>query len=220
MCLDFGQRAKDLWIEVEQRELADALVDWDSPDTAYVEALRALRSAYYLPVEAMTALRSFFLSEASKGLAGEPSSLRMLPTFVDRRVTGAERGDYYALDLGGTNFRVLRLSLLGDGKVGPVKQAKFAVPQSAKAGTADDLFGFLADSVATFVATEHATLEPPVATTRPHLTRPLSPDPISPVPISPDLFSPNFFSPDPIGLVILGVTLWDSVGLLGTLVGP
>ena len=37
----------------------------------------------------------------------------MLPTFVNKRVTGAERGDFYALDLGGTNFRVLRLTLEG-----------------------------------------------------------------------------------------------------------
>ena len=37
----------------------------------------------------------------------------MLPTFVNKRVTGEERGDFYALDLGGTNFRVLRLTLEG-----------------------------------------------------------------------------------------------------------
>ena len=52
----------------------------------------------------------------------------MLPTFVNKRVTGAERGDFYALDLGGTNFRVLRLRLEGGGKVGPVTQGKFKVP--------------------------------------------------------------------------------------------
>ena len=74
----------------------------------------------------------------------------MLPTFVNKRVTGAERGDYYALDLGGTNFRVLRLTLEGGGVVGPVKSMKFAIPETAKTGTGAELFGFLADSVARF----------------------------------------------------------------------
>ena len=78
----------------------------------------------------------------------------MLPTFVNKRVTGAERGDYYALDLGGTNFRVLRLTLEGGGVVGPVKSMKFAIPDAAKTGTGAELFGFLADSVARFIALE------------------------------------------------------------------
>jgi len=78
----------------------------------------------------------------------------MLPTFVNKRVTGAERGDFYALDLGGTNFRVLRLTLEGDGKVGPVKSMKFSIPDAAKTGTGAELFGFIADSVARFIAIE------------------------------------------------------------------
>ena len=78
----------------------------------------------------------------------------MLPTFVNKRVTGAERGDFYALDLGGTNFRVLRLTLEGDGVVGPVKSMKFSIPDAAKTGTGAELFGFIADSVARFIAIE------------------------------------------------------------------
>lgn len=143
-----------MWIELEQRELADSYVDWSSPDLAYVEALRTLRQAFDMPASTMSDLSTYFLMEAQAGLAGRPSSLRMLPTFVNKRVTGAERGDYYALDLGGTNFRVLRLTLLGNGKVGPVTQAKFHVPKHIKQGTGEGLFGFLADSVATFLATQ------------------------------------------------------------------
>jgi hexokinase len=36
--------------------------------------------------------------------------------------SGQEKGLFYALDLGGTNFRVIQLSLEGNGKVG--KQVK------------------------------------------------------------------------------------------------
>lgn len=140
-------------IESEQRARADAFVDWTDPDESYVEALKTLRASFDMPVSTMRETMALFLSEAAAGLAGQPSSMRMLPTFVDRRVTGQETGDFYALDLGGTNFRVLKLSLLGGGRVGPVTQGKYAIPTSIKQGTGESLFGFLADSVATFLAT-------------------------------------------------------------------
>ena len=152
--VEITERDTSQWIEVEQRELADSYVDWSNPDQGYVEALRALRSSFDLPTSTMQMVMGHFLSEASKGLAGEESSMRMLPTYVNKRVTGAEKGDFYALDLGGTNFRVLKLSLLGDGKVGPLTQGKYTIPTAIKQGTGEQLFGFLADSVATFLATE------------------------------------------------------------------
>ena len=134
---------------------ADSFIDWQGAiDMDYVEALRMLRMSYKLPLDTMRSLAAHFRSEAVAGLAGEPSSVRMLPTFVNKRVTGEERGDFFALDLGGTNFRVLRLTLEGGGIVGPVKSMKFAIPEAAKTGSGAELFGFLADSVARFVALE------------------------------------------------------------------
>ncbi|KAL8466104.1 hypothetical protein ACS0TY_035278 [Phlomoides rotata] len=50
------------------------------------------------------------------GLASEGGSkIKMLISFVDNLPTGDEKGVYYALDLGGTNFCVLRVELGGDG---------------------------------------------------------------------------------------------------------
>ena len=153
--VEFVERKQEEWVEVAQRKLADSFVDWLDPDPAYVEALRTLRSAYQMPLATLETMKAYFLSEARAGLAGTPgASLRMLPTYVTNRVTGNETGNFYALDLGGTNFRVLKLSLLGGGKVGPVTQGKYKVPDSAKQGSADELFGFLADSVAHFLATQ------------------------------------------------------------------
>ena len=37
----------------------------------------------------------------------------MIPAFVENLPTGKERGDYFALDLGGTNFRVRHVSIDG-----------------------------------------------------------------------------------------------------------
>jgi len=150
--VEFVERPKERWIEVEQRRLADKIANQNAFE--YSAALRALRSAYSLPLESMRGMQAHFLAEAKLGLAGEPSSMRMLPTYVNKRVTGAEKGDFYALDLGGTNFRVLKLTLEGGGKVGPVTQAKFKIPDAIKKGSGDALFGFLADSVATFLAKE------------------------------------------------------------------
>ena len=45
----------------------------------------------------------------------------MLPTFVTKR-DGRGEGDFFALDLGGTNFRVLRLRLEGAASWGPSRR--------------------------------------------------------------------------------------------------
>ena len=108
-------------------KLADEAAAWE--DLKYERALRAARLAFKMPTETLQQLSRHFLQEARNGLAGRPSSLAMLPTYVTERVTGDERGDYFALDLGGTNFRVLRLTLEGDGRVGPITQAKFKISE-------------------------------------------------------------------------------------------
>ena len=55
---------------------ADSFIDWQGAvDTDYVEALRALRLAYKLPLDMMRSLATHFKSEAVAGLAGQPSSV-------------------------------------------------------------------------------------------------------------------------------------------------
>lgn len=41
----------------------------------------------------------------------QPGGLMMLPSFVDVLPSGHERGDCYAIDLGGTNLRVAHVRL-------------------------------------------------------------------------------------------------------------
>lgn len=62
---------------------------------------------------------------------------------------------FYALDLGGTNFRVLRVQLGGKG--GSVVKQEFeevSIPPHLMTGTSDALFDFIAEALAKFVATE------------------------------------------------------------------
>ena len=57
-----------------------------------------------------------FRYDLRKGLQNpDESSLRMLKSYVGLP-TGRETGEYLALDFGGTNLRVLRIQLKGEGK--------------------------------------------------------------------------------------------------------
>lgn len=179
----FTEREESQFIEVSQRRLADRLVDWNEPayPRALRTLRQAYRLDFSQLPELMShfvsearkglagetrrvSLPRFpfvtHLSHATFRIAERDcfpvtrSSLAMIPTFVSSRVTGKERGDFFALDLGGTNFRVLRLSLDGNQKVGDVKQSKFTISEALKRGTGEELFGFVADCVARFLALE------------------------------------------------------------------
>ncbi|XP_047162005.1 hexokinase-3-like [Vigna umbellata] len=94
--------------------------------------------------------------EMHAGLASEGGSkLKMLLTFVDNLPNGTEKGTYYALHLGGTNFRVLRVQLSGQ----PTSDLEHEVerqpiPQNVMTSTSEDLFDFIASSLKDFIAKE------------------------------------------------------------------
>ena len=91
-----------------------------------------------------------FHSEMAKGLAGKKSSLKMIPAYVDRP-TGGEKGLFIALDLGGTNFRILELELKGNGRSRISKVRKFVLDKTHLTGTQELLFDFIADCNKTFL---------------------------------------------------------------------
>jgi len=95
-----------------------------------------------------------FHEEMRRGLAGEPASLRMLPTFA-RRPRGTEKGNFLALDLGGTNVRVMDVYLDGKGRAEITAVSRFTVPREIMTGTGDGLFDFLADCVGSFCRESH-----------------------------------------------------------------
>ncbi|XP_007474181.1 hexokinase-3 [Monodelphis domestica] len=86
-----------------------------------------------------------------RGLRGEASSLPMLPTYVCSTPNGTERGDFLALDLGGTNFRVL-LVKVGSKSEGGVKITNqvFSIPESVTQGTGQQLFDHIVDCIVDF----------------------------------------------------------------------
>ncbi|KAJ4979938.1 hypothetical protein NE237_010718 [Protea cynaroides] len=94
--------------------------------------------------------------EMHAGLASEGGSkLKMLLTFVDNLPDGNEKGTYYALDLGGTNFRVLRVQLGGkESRIIGHEVERQPIPQHLMTSTSEDLFDFIASAVKEFVVRE------------------------------------------------------------------
>ncbi|MFH0764644.1 MAG: hexokinase [Candidatus Omnitrophota bacterium] len=91
-----------------------------------------------------------FQLEMERGLFGRKSSLKMIPTYA-YRPTGGETGKFIALDLGGTNFRILELRLLGAGKIGARKIMKFTLAKKHITGSREIFFGFIAGCVKVFL---------------------------------------------------------------------
>jgi hexokinase len=73
----------------------------------------------------------------------------MFPTFVRDVSNGKEEGKYLALDLGGTNFRVLLIELHGDQFL--MDNEIFSLPQEVMLGSGEELFDHIAQCLASFM---------------------------------------------------------------------
>ena len=49
------------------------------------------------------------------GLKYNGGSIAMIPSYVTRRPNGKEIGIYWAIDFGGTNIRIAKFELIGNG---------------------------------------------------------------------------------------------------------
>ncbi|XP_075666201.1 hexokinase-1-like [Castanea sativa] len=90
---------------------------------------------------------------AASDSQGAPTMLKMLITYVNNLPSGDEKGLFYALDLGGTNFRVLRVQL-GGGAVVNQEVSEVSIPLDLMVGTSEALFDFIAAELAKFVDQE------------------------------------------------------------------
>ena len=80
----------------------------------------------------------------------EKSSVKCYPTFVSQLPTGEETGRFLALDLGGTNFRVLKVDI-GEGKKFSMESEIFHIPNDIMLGTGEMLFDHIANCLHSFV---------------------------------------------------------------------
>ncbi|WJX30222.1 hexokinase A [Trifolium repens] len=114
------------------------------------------------PIEKLKKVAEAMVVEMHAGLASEGGSkLKMLISFVDNLPSGDEKGLFYALDLGGTNFRALRIQLGGKEKgVVNVEAEEVSIPPHLMTGSSHELFDFIATCLAKFVSSEPEEFRP------------------------------------------------------------
>ncbi|KAM6965635.1 hexokinase-2 [Aplochiton taeniatus] len=96
-----------------------------------------------------------FRREMDKGLGRDTcptAAVKMLPTFVRSTPDGTEKGDFLALDLGGTNFRVLLVKVSDNGKQKvDMENQIYAIPEDLMRGSGCELFDHIAECLANFL---------------------------------------------------------------------
>jgi len=92
-------------------------------------------------------LSGAFRRAMARGLAGEPSSLKMLPAFVGQP-RGDERGRVAVVDWGGTRGRVALIELGAGGETRIRAEDDFAFSEADKTGPAERVFDVIAASIA------------------------------------------------------------------------
>lgn len=93
-----------------------------------------------------------FNGEIEKGLkkaTHDSSEIKCFVTYVQNLPTGNERGKFLALDLGGTNFRVLFIHLKEE-KNYEFQSEIYAFPPNLMVGAGEDLFDYIAKCLADF----------------------------------------------------------------------
>lgn len=107
-----------------------------------------------ISTQQIIAIAQLFNQEIANGLRGEKSSLKVLPAFL-ATPTGKEKGQFLALDFGGTNIRVLLMELQQDGQVRiharrskPLKDPEGTYDYIRNKVSGEDIFDFIASLIA------------------------------------------------------------------------
>jgi len=88
-----------------------------------------------------------FISEMEKGLYGEGSSLRMLPSYLGVIPEKAPSGDVIAIDAGGTNLRIALVNFPAGGTPVVNRLEKHRIPGSQSEISKNDFFKSIADYI-------------------------------------------------------------------------
>ncbi|TPX70578.1 hexokinase [Spizellomyces sp. 'palustris'] len=124
---------------------------WNVPSFVAAEGtLPRLEREFTVSSHRLQTMVRHLVNEMKKGLAQDGHTLKMIPSYVISRPTGFETGSYFALDLGGSNFRVCLVILEGQGRT-RVRQTKHIVSDELKTGSGEALFDFFAECISKFL---------------------------------------------------------------------
>ncbi|KAG4068563.1 hypothetical protein HA402_004904 [Bradysia odoriphaga] len=107
--------------------------------------------------KATVKLMDLVLHEVNRGLSkkeNKDADIKCYVTYIQDLPNGKERGKFLALDLGGTNFRVLIIHLKGENEF-EMQSKIYAVPQNIMLGSGEQLFDHIAECLANFMK-EHS----------------------------------------------------------------
>ena len=120
---------------------------------ALMSELEQLEKLLTVSPETLKKITDVFIKELDKGLSKQGGNIPMIPGWVLDYPTGKEKGDYLAIDLGGTNLRVV-LVKLGGNRDFETAQSKFALPATMRTASSEELWDFIADCLKKFVEEE------------------------------------------------------------------
>lgn len=98
-----------------------------------------------------------FIEELEEGLRVDGSNIPMNMTWVMGLPTGEERGTFLTLDMGGTNFRVCKVTLSDKKGEHEISQEEYRMPDRLKTGTAENLYHNIGESLDTFLKGQDLT---------------------------------------------------------------
>ncbi|KAK2512988.1 putative hexokinase hkdc1 [Columba guinea] len=115
----------------------------------------AALAPFLLSLDTLREVKSKMRTELEYGLKRETqasATVKMLPTYVCGTPDGTEKGKFLALDLGGTNFRVLLVKIRSGRRRSVQMYNKiFAIPLEIMQGTGEELFDHIVQCIADFL---------------------------------------------------------------------
>ncbi|KAK2197038.1 bifunctional Hexokinase [Babesia duncani] len=165
------------------REAAEIAIDWCMPreifDSDINVRLNQVIDQLTVPVSYLKDVAQNFYSELVAGLKAHrrhhnlwlpnECSFKMLDSYITDVPSGDESGSYYALDFGGSNFRAVRIKVMGNGKM-ERQQATFSLRHASALGTkglldqsatATELFDHFAARIGNLMKEAGDDLNPP-----------------------------------------------------------
>ncbi|GME74380.1 unnamed protein product [[Candida] boidinii] len=137
--------------------LQETKVDTSDFNPALLKEVQDFQSQFDVRVDKLNDSIKYFISELERGLRDgtDPTGIPMNTAWVLEYPTGQETGDFLAIDLGGTNLRIVMVHLLGNHKF-ETTQSKFQIPVPMRTtNDRNELFDFIAQCLEEFLTQEN-----------------------------------------------------------------
>nr|XP_046267760.1 hexokinase-2-like [Scatophagus argus]XP_046267761.1 hexokinase-2-like [Scatophagus argus] len=132
-------------------------LDGIPPDT--LSKVQVYLKPFRLSLEKLKEVSARLKKDLIRGLgkhSHHKAPVKMLPTFVRATPDGTEKGDFLALDLGGTNFRVLHVRVVEEEQMVLKMDSQIcAIPQEMMLGPGEQLFDHIAACLYDFLISQN-----------------------------------------------------------------